>query len=116
MRLGAYRCDLQKGTLADKLYGKEHISERHRHRYEFNNEYFNQFEAAGMVASGRNPDNGLVEVVEIPTHPHFIGVQYHPELKSTVENPHPLFVGLVKAAVDLKKKVDSKELLAATNG
>lgn len=116
MRLGAYRCDLQKGTLADKLYGKEHISERHRHRYEFNNEYFNQFEAAGMVASGRNPDNGLVEVVEIPTHPHFIGVQYHPELKSTVENPHPLFVGLVKAAVDLKKKVDSKALLAATNG
>lgn len=116
MRLGAYRCDLQKGTLADKLYGKEHISERHRHRYEFNNEYFNQFEAAGMVASGRNPDNGLVEVVEIPTHPHFIGVQYHPELKSTVENPHPLFVGLVKAAVDFKKKVDSRELLAATNG
>lgn len=113
MRLGAYRCDLQKGTLAEKLYGNEHISERHRHRYEFNNEYFNQFEAAGMVASGRNPDNGLVEVVEIPTHPHFIGVQYHPELKSTVENPHPLFVGLVKAAVQFKKKVVSKDLIAS---
>jgi CTP synthase len=100
MRLGAYRCDLQPNSLGFKLYGSEHISERHRHRYEFNNKYLEQFETAGMIASGKNPDNGLVEVVEIPSHPYFIGVQYHPELKSTVDNPHPLFVGLVKAAIE----------------
>lgn len=99
MRLGAYRCDLQTNSLGHKLYGAERISERHRHRYEFNNKYLEQFESSGMIASGKNPDNGLVEVVEIPSHPYFIGVQYHPELKSTVDNPHPLFVGLVEAAV-----------------
>jgi CTP synthase len=99
MRLGAYRCDLKKESLALSLYGKEHISERHRHRFEFNNTYLEQFEKAGMIASGKNPDNGLVEVVEIHANPFFIGVQYHPELKSTVDNPHPLFVGLVKAAM-----------------
>ena len=102
MRLGAYRCDLKADTLAFRLYGNEHISERHRHRFEFNNTYLEQFENAGMIASGKNPDNGLVEVVEIPANPFFIGVQYHPELKSTVDNPHPLFVGLVKAAIDFK--------------
>ncbi len=107
MRLGAYKCDLQKGSLAQKLYGAEHISERHRHRFEFNNTYIEKFETAGMIATGRNPDNNLVEIVEIPTHPHFIGVQYHPELKSTVDNPHPLFTGLVKAALDYRSKLKS---------
>ncbi len=102
MRLGAYKCDLKPGTLAFSLYGSEHITERHRHRYEFNNKYLEDFEKAGMIASGRNPDNQLVEVVEIPSHPFFIGVQYHPELKSTVDNPHPVFVGFVKAALTYK--------------
>jgi CTP synthase len=105
MRLGAYRCDIKPGTLAEKLYGNEHISERHRHRFEFNNRYLDVFEKAGMIASGKNPDNGLVEIVEVPAHPHFIGVQFHPELKSTVDNPHPLFVGLVKAALEYKTGV-----------
>ncbi|MCS6935694.1 MAG: CTP synthase [Chitinophagales bacterium] len=112
MRLGAYRCELQSGSLAASLYGTTQISERHRHRYEFNNRYMTQFEEAGMTASGRNPDSGLVEVMEIPAHPFFIGVQYHPELKSTVENPHPLFVGLVRAALERKKKVAGIDLLA----
>lgn len=105
MRLGAYRCDLEKGSLAEKLYKHEHISERHRHRFEFNNSYLEQFENAGMKAVGKNPDNNLVEIVEVPSHPFFIGVQFHPELKSTVETPHPLFVGLVKAALDYKTGV-----------
>jgi CTP synthase len=104
MRLGAYKCDLKHGSIAEKLYGNEHISERHRHRYEFNNQYLDKFEKAGMIAVGKNPDNNLVEVVEIPAHPYFIGVQYHPELKSTVDNPHPLFVGLVKAAIEFNAK------------
>jgi CTP synthase len=76
------------------------ITERHRHRWEFNNQYLTRFEETGMVASGKNPESGLVEIVELPTHPFFIGVQYHPELKSTVENPHPLFVHFIKAAKD----------------
>jgi CTP synthase len=103
MRLGAYKCKLVKGSLANKIYGKQLIEERHRHRYEFNNEYLNRFETAGMVASGINPETGLVEIVELPNHPYFIGVQFHPELKSTVENPHPLFIAFVKAALDYKK-------------
>eukprot|EP00611_Tribonema_gayanum_P000387 TRINITY_DN10261_c0_g1_i1.p1 TRINITY_DN10261_c0_g1~~TRINITY_DN10261_c0_g1_i1.p1 ORF type:complete len:529 (-),score=13.67 TRINITY_DN10261_c0_g1_i1:142-1728(-) len=90
MRLGAYPCEIKPGSLAHKIYGETNISERHRHRYEFNNDYFDQFEANGMIASGRNPETGLVEIMEIPQHPFFIGVQYHPELKSTVENPAPL--------------------------
>lgn len=105
MRLGAYRCDLQQNSAAMRLYGSEHISERHRHRYEFNNNYFSQFETAGMIATGKNPDNNLVEIVEIPTHPHFIGVQFHPELKSTVDSPHPLFVGFIAAAMNYKGAV-----------
>lgn len=99
MRLGAYKCELATGSISAGLYGSTHITERHRHRYEFNNKYLEQFEKAGMLAVGRNPDNNLVEVVEIPGHPFFVGVQYHPELKSTVDNPHPIFVGLVKAAL-----------------
>jgi CTP synthase len=102
MRLGAYGCTLKKDSLASKLYGTRKISERHRHRYEFNNNYLNDFEKNGMIASGINPDNNLVEVVEIPSHPFFIGTQFHPEFKSTVLNPHPLFVGFVKAALKFK--------------
>ncbi|MFD2892921.1 CTP synthase [Flavobacterium chuncheonense] len=103
MRLGAWKCSLKDNTLAHSIYGKSDIMERHRHRYEFNGEYLNKLEDAGLKASGVNPDTGLVEVVEIPTHPFFIGVQYHPEYKSTVANPHPLFVSLVAAAVKYKK-------------
>jgi CTP synthase len=98
MRLGAYPCVLKKDSLAFTIYGKEKISERHRHRWEFNNNYLTRYEAAGMIASGKNPESGLVEIIEIPSHPFFIGVQYHPELKSTVENPQPIFVHFVKAA------------------
>ncbi|NQY28953.1 MAG: CTP synthase [Flavobacteriaceae bacterium] len=103
MRLGAWKCDLKEGSKVFEIYGESQISERHRHRYEFNNEYKEQLEAAGMIATGFNPDTGLVEIVEIPTHPWFIGVQYHPEYKSTVANPHPLFVAFVKAALENKK-------------
>jgi CTP synthase len=103
MRLGAYKCKLEKGSKSYTAYGKQMISERHRHRFEFNNTYLENFEALGMKAVGINPDNNLVEVVEIPTHPWFVGVQYHPELKSTVDEPHPLFVRFVKAALDNKK-------------
>lgn len=99
MRLGSYNCELEENTLAWKVYGSSKIQERHRHRYEFNNEYKKQFEDAGMVLSGINPEGGLVEIIELPQHPFFIGVQFHPEYKSTVENPHPLFVGFVKATL-----------------
>ncbi len=98
MRLGAYPCEIKEGTLAHTIYEKTLVSERHRHRWEFNNKYLDRFEAAGMVASGKNPGTGLVEIVELPNHPFFIGVQYHPELKSTVENPQPIFVHFIKAA------------------
>jgi CTP synthase len=98
MRLGAYPCEIKDGTLAATIYGNSMVSERHRHRWEFNNHYLEQFEKAGMVASGKNPATGLVEIIELPQHPFFIGVQYHPELKSTVENPQPIFVHFVKAA------------------
>lgn len=100
MRLGAYECALEEGSLAAKVYGTLQISERHRHRYEFNNKYLAQFEAAGLKASGRNPRTGLVEVVELPEHPFFIATQFHPEYKSTPECPHPIFVSFVKASLD----------------
>ncbi|MBP9069599.1 MAG: CTP synthase [Bacteroidia bacterium] len=99
MRLGAYACEIEAGTLAHSIYKTDRISERHRHRYEFNNEYKKQFTDAGMVLSGVNPEGGLVEIVELPEHPFFIGVQFHPEYKSTVENPHPLFISFVEAAL-----------------
>ncbi len=99
MRLGTYPCKIEDGTLAKAIYGVNDIQERHRHRYEFNNEYSKQFTQAGMVLSGINPDAGLAEIVEIPAHPFFIGVQFHPEYKSTVERPHPLFVSFVKACL-----------------
>lgn len=98
MRLGAYPCDIKSGSLASTIYGQPSISERHRHRWEFNNKYLEQFEQAGMTASGKNPATGLVEIIELPNHPFFIGVQYHPELKSTVESPQPIFVHFIKAA------------------
>lgn len=104
MRLGAYDCQLDKNSLAYDIYGKELISERHRHRYEFNGHYLTRMESAGLKASGRNPETGLVEIVEIPTHPFFIGVQFHPELKSTPEVPQPIFVAFVKAALDYRRQ------------
>jgi len=102
MRLGAWKCDIKENTLAHKIYGQTSIFERHRHRYEFNGDYLQALENAGLKASGVNPDTGLVEIVEIENHPFFIGVQYHPEYKSTVDNPHPLFVNFVAAAVKSK--------------
>jgi len=102
MRLGSWKCNLEKDSLAHQIYGKDQIEERHRHRFEFNGQFKEQFEKAGLKASGINPDTGLVEIIEIGNHPFFIGVQYHPEYKSTVANPHPIFVGFVKAAVQHK--------------
>jgi CTP synthase len=107
MRLGAWNCKLTEGSLAKDIYKTENIKERHRHRYEFNNDYQKQIEEAGMIATGFNPDTNLVEIVEIPTHNWFVGVQYHPEYKSTVANPHPLFVAFVKAALNFKKDKNS---------
>ncbi|SFU43918.1 CTP synthase [Pustulibacterium marinum] len=102
MRLGAWKCDLKDGSIVKEVYGTSQISERHRHRYEFNSDFKTQLEEAGLVATGINPDTGLVEIVENPEHPWFVGVQYHPEYKSTVANPHPLFVAFVKAALTYK--------------
>ena len=104
MRLGAYPCKIREGTLAYGLYGKSLVYERHRHRYEFNNEYREIFERNGMVLSGEYEDAGLVEIVEIPEHPFFIGVQFHPEFRSRPDNPHPLFVGFVRAALEYKRE------------
>jgi CTP synthase len=98
MRLGAYPCKIEKGTLAYKVYGKSLIQERHRHRYEFNNTYLEKFKHSGLIMSGINPESNLVEIIELANHPFFIGVQFHPEYKSTVEAPAPLFVQFVKAA------------------
>ena len=103
MRLGAWDCNVSKNSKAYNAYQSEFISERHRHRYEFNNEYLEAIESAGLKATGVNPKTGLVEVVEIPSHPWFVGVQYHPEYKSTVLNPHPLFVDFIKAALKQSK-------------
>ncbi len=100
MRLGAYNCELKKGTIVYEAYKHKNISERHRHRWEFNNHYLKQLQDAGMKVSGVNPETDLVEIIELPNHPWFVGVQFHPELKSTPENPHPLFVAFVKACLD----------------
>ena len=99
MRLGAYPCHLQEGSRAAALYGQREISERHRHRYEFNNDYRAQLEAAGLKVGGTSPDGTLVEMVELPDHPFYVGCQFHPEFKSRPFAPHPLFVGLVEAAL-----------------
>ncbi|NRB58795.1 MAG: CTP synthase [Winogradskyella sp.] len=104
MRLGAWDCDIVENSIAHQVYGATQIKERHRHRFEFNNDYKTQIESAGMKATGLNPDTGLVEIVEIPSHNWFVGVQYHPEYKSTVANPHPLFVSFVAASLKHQKK------------
>lgn len=108
MRLGSYPCVLENESLAQRIYEKELIHERHRHRWEFNNKYLADFEKAGMMASGKNPDTGLVEIIELKDHPFFIGVQYHPELKSTVEQPQPIFVHFIKAALERAEQNISK--------
>ena len=99
MRLGAYGCDLKEGSRVRAIYGAEHIEERHRHRYEFNNAYRADFEDNGMMCTGRNPESDLVEIVEIPTLRWFIGTQFHPEYPSTVLKPHPLFLDFVKSLI-----------------
>ncbi|MDO9152201.1 MAG: CTP synthase, partial [Paludibacter sp.] len=100
MRLGAYNCKLNKNSKTYQIYKKENISERHRHRYEFNNAYKDEFEKSGMMCSGINEETNLVEIIELTSHKWYIGVQFHPEYSSTVINPHPLFIGFVKAAID----------------
>jgi len=111
MRLGAWDCELSEGTLANKVYkGASTISERHRHRYEFNNDYKSELEEAGLITSGINAETGLVEIIEIAGHPWFVGVQYHPEYKSTVGSPHPLFVSFVGAVLAHKKERSNASL------
>lgn len=105
MRLGAYDCLLKKGSLAFKAYGKAKIQERHRHRYEFNDQYKDQFDAAGMKCTGINPDSDLVEVVEVPHLRWFLGTQYHPEYNSTVISPNPLFMSFMRAAAGLRDEI-----------
>jgi CTP synthase len=107
MRLGAYPCVILKGSKTMDVYGQDAISERHRHRYEFNNKFLANFESHGMIAAGKNPNTDLVEVMELKDHPWFIGVQFHPEYKSTVYHPHPLFVSFVKAALHAQVQVAS---------
>jgi CTP synthase len=113
MRLGVYACDIKEGSLAHKAYNQVHVTERHRHRYEVNNKYLPEFEKAGLIATGFNPESGLVEIIEIKKHPWFVAVQFHPEYKSTVEQPHPLFVHFVKAAIDNRQSIKSKNSVVA---
>ena len=110
MRLGAYECQLKEGSKALSIYGQKTISERHRHRYEFNNNFREIFEQSGMNLSGVNDEKGLVEIVEIPNHPWFIGVQFHPEYKSTVDKPHPLFVSFIQAAILHGETINAKQM------
>ena len=110
MRLGAYDCILKKGSKAQKAYGKEKISERHRHRYEVNNEYLQQIADAGLVFSGMSPDGMLAEVVELPNLDWFVACQFHPEFKSRPEHPHPLFKGLMDAVINKKKIKKSSQI------
>jgi len=105
MRLGAYPCSLTKGTLAHQIYGSEMVEERHRHRYEVNINYAEKLKLAGLVFSGLSPDGELPEIVELPNHPWFVGVQFHPELKSKPFEPHPLFKSFIRAAVDHSRLV-----------
>lgn len=104
MRLGEYKCHLKDGSRAAAVYQSTDIAERHRHRYEFNSAYRNEFEAAGMMCTGENPDTNLVEVVELPNHKWFIGVQYHPEYNSTILKPNPLFMDFIKTAIANRKE------------
>jgi CTP synthase len=104
MRLGAYPCTIEKGTFAYEAYGKGEITERHRHRYEFNNRYKDTLKKAGLVISGVSPDGELVEIVELKDHPWFLGCQFHPEFKSTPRKPHPLFTAFINAALKHKEQ------------
>lgn len=110
MRLGAWACELKENSIAHQVYGTSVISERHRHRYEYNNKYKAELEAAGLASTGINPETGLVEIIEVPEHPWFVGVQYHPEYKSTVANPHPLFVAFVKATKEYSTRKKNASL------
>ena len=113
MRLGAYRCALKPESLAHRLYGQDVIEERHRHRYEVNNQYRDRLESEGLVFSGHNPELNLVEMIELEDHPHFIGCQFHPEFKSKPFAPHPLFAGFVRAAAEHRDtKVSTKVIRA----
>ena len=109
MRLGACPCQIQPGTLAEKAYGAAEISERHRHRYEFNNAFRERLEKAGMVVSGVSPSGELVEIIEMKDHPWFLGCQFHPEFKSKPMSPHPLFREFIRASLDRRNETDSKE-------
>ncbi len=104
MRLGSYVCNIKEGSIASRAYNSLKIEERHRHRYEFNNDYLEQIQSNGMLATGVNPETNLVEIVELENHPFFLGVQFHPELKSTVENPHPLFVSFIDACLKYSRR------------
>ena len=104
MRLGAWPCSLRGGSIVQKLYGESEISERHRHRYEVNPEYFDSLEQAGLKISGRSPDGKLAEMVELSTHPYFVACQFHPEFKSKPLHSHPLFTAFVKASVERQAK------------
>ncbi len=115
MRLGAFPCSLKEGSLARRLYAQKDISERHRHRYEVNNDYRDALQKAGLSISGTSPDNHLVEVIELPSHPWFLGVQYHPEFKSTPREGHPLFVGFISAALNYRTKDKSSQSATANN-
>lgn len=106
MRLGAYKCNLEEGSRLHEIYGHLLIWERHRHRYEFNNQFLSEYEAHGMHAVGINRDSNLVEIITLPDHPWFIGVQFHPEYSSTVLNPHPLFMDFVKTAIQKQNASD----------
>ena len=110
MRLGAYECRLKEGSIPAEAYGATSVRERHRHRFEFNSEYRSEFEKAGLECVGENPETGLVEVVQIPTLTWFVGTQYHPEYRSTVLNPNPLFISFIKAAI--ARKSDNKAVAA----
>jgi CTP synthase len=111
MRLGAKPCVLVEGSRAHAAYGAAEVSERHRHRYEFNNAFRHAFEQAGLRLSGLSPDRRLVELIEIPDHPWFVACQFHPEFKSRPDNPHPLFKGLVKATVALAQKIEREAVI-----
>jgi CTP synthase len=113
MRLGSYPCRLEPGTTTREAYGADETSERHRHRYEFNNEFREEFAQAGLIASGTSPDGGLVEICEIRDHPFMVGTQFHPELRSRPGKPHPLFDGFVRAALERKARNREKSSTAA---
>jgi CTP synthase len=116
MRLGAYPCKLTRGSRAAAIYGIEEISERHRHRYEVNNEYREVFAQNGMQMCGLSPDGMLVEIIEIPSHPWYIATQFHPELKSRPAHPHPLFASFIEAAVRRRDRMSADEIEAVGVG